>query len=156
MPGESSRVNGLKGGLRKGYKYKNTLDKDVQRDRLRKLICDKLEPLAQAQIEHALGVKYLVLRNPDGTYTRATNEEQLNKALEAGAEQIRIYTQAPSTAAFTDLMNRALDKPAEQLRVTGADDGPVEHVFRWATPEPRPTIIDTSARRELPKKPDDG
>lgn len=143
-------------GIKKGTKQPKSLDKEVQRARLREIICKALEPLAEAQIQHALGVNYLVLRNPDGTYTRATNEEQLNKALECGAEQIRIYTQAPSTAAFTDLMNRALDKPAEQLRVTGADDGPVEHVFRWATPEPRPTIIDTSARRELPKKPDDG
>lgn len=144
-------------GAKQGQKYARTIDKELQRERIRQKVSDALEPLLQAQIEHALGVKYLVLRNPDGTYTRATNEEQLNAAIAAGAEQITIYTQAPSTAAFTDLMNRAFDKPAEQLRVTGDDGGPVEHVFRWAMPDRPPDASAVSAVtvRELPSKPED-
>lgn len=138
------------GGKPKGYKAQHTLAKELHRERLRELVCQHLEPLARAQIAHALGVSYMVLRHPDGTYTRATNEEQLNRALAAGSKAFEIFTQAPSTAAFADLMNRALDKPAEQLRVTGADDGPVEHVFRWAMPEPTVTVRQLPPVKKLP------
>ncbi len=38
----------------------------------------------------------------------------MDAACKAGAAAFQIFTQAPNTQAFTDLLNRALDKPAEQ------------------------------------------
>ncbi len=78
-----------------------------------------------AQIAHAQGVSYMVLRNPDGTFTRATDEKQIDAACASGAQAFRIFTQAPNVQAYTDLMNRALDKPIEQIAVTGAEGGPL-------------------------------
>lgn len=119
------------GGKPKGYKAPATIEKEFERERLRQLVCAELEPMTQAQIAHAKGVHYMVLRHKDGTFTRATDVKQLDAALASGAEAFNIFTQAPNTQAYTDLVNRALDKPAEQLKVTGEDGGPVEYVFRW-------------------------
>jgi hypothetical protein len=110
-----------------------TINKILERERLRQIVCAELEPMIRAQIAHAKGVSYLVLRNPDGTFTRATNAAQIDAACKAGAQAVRIFTQAPNTAAFTDLLNRALDKPADQIQLTGEEGGPVVHTFRWQT-----------------------
>lgn len=105
------------GGKPKGYKHQKTLEKEAARELTRQIITAHLEPMTLAQIAHAKGIAYIVLRNPDGTFTRATNEAQVDAACAAGAEAFKIFTQAPNTQAYTDLMNRALDKPAEQLQV---------------------------------------
>ena len=104
----------LGAGRRPGTKEKQTIDKELKREELRRIVCSELEPMTRAQMAHAQGVHYMVLRNPDGTFTRATNEAQVDAACKAGAAAFQIFTQAPNTQAFTDLLNRALDKPAEQ------------------------------------------
>lgn len=128
MPKGGKRVGA---GLPKGYKFPKTIEKELERERLRQLVVAEMEPMTRAQIEHAKGVHYMVLRHKDGTFTRATDVKQLDAAIAHGAEAFQIFTQAPNTQAYADLMNRALDKPAEQVKVTGEDGGPVEHVFRW-------------------------
>lgn len=84
-----------------------------------------------AQIANAQGLKYLVTRDKkSGKFIRVT--EAMARAKSGDHEEIiEVWEKDPSVQAFTDLLNRALDKPAEQLKVTGADDGPIEHVFRW-------------------------
>lgn len=119
------------GGVKKGFKASKTIEKELERERLRQLVIAHMEPMTLAQVAHAQGVSYMVLRNPDGTFTRATDLKQIDAACAAGGSAFKIFTQAPSTAAFADLMNRALDKPAEQVKVTGEEGGPVEFVFRW-------------------------
>lgn len=116
-------------GLKKGFKFARTVEKELERERLRQLVIAHLEPMTLAQIKHAQGVSYMVLRHPDGTFARATDEDEINAACAAGAEAFQIFTQAPNVQAYTDLMNRALDKPPEQLQVTGRDGGPI--VMRW-------------------------
>lgn len=117
------------GGKPKGYKAVKTVEKELAREALRQLVVAELAPMTRAQIAHAKGVSYVVLRNPDGSFTRATNEQQIDAACAAGAEAFQIFTQAPNVQAFADLMNRALDKPPEQLQVTGTEGGPLE--IRW-------------------------
>lgn len=129
----------LRGGAHnKGRKIPKTIEKELERELVRQQVIAAREKMVRAQIEHACGISYIVLRHEDGTYTRATDEVMLDAALKAGAAQFEIFTQAPNVQAFTDLMNRALDKPAEQVRVTGADDGPVELSFRWLVPDKKP------------------
>ena len=121
------------GGKPKGYKHPQTLkrlvDKEEQRERARQIFREHFEPILQAQVEHAKGVGYMVLRSPDGTYTRATDVKQIDAALAAGASTFKLFTQAPNTQAFMALWDRTLDKPIERQEVTGADGGPV--VFTW-------------------------
>lgn len=129
MPGKG-RGNGSGKGKPKGYRAPQTIQKELERERLRQMVCAELEPMARAQIEHAKGVSYMVLRNPDGTFTRATDVKQIDAACAAGAQAFKIFTQAPNVQAFADLLNRALDKPVEAVQITGPDNGPLTVVVK--------------------------
>ena len=74
---------------------------------LRQQVIAARERMTAAQIEHACGISDMVLRHLDGTYIRATDVHQLDTAIAAGAHAFEIFTQAPNTQAYTDLMNRA-------------------------------------------------
>ncbi len=131
----SKAIKGPHGGARpnagrKPGPTRNTLDKVQARELLRALVTAHLEPMVLAQVAAAKGLTVAVVRRSDGTYRRIDSPEAFDAAV-TGGERLDIHTLQPSTAAFTDLLNRALDKPAEQMKVTGADDGPIEHVFRW-------------------------
>lgn len=122
------------GGKPKGHKAKSTLAKEAARELTRQIVTAHLQPMIDAQVAHAIGLKYLVARHKTtGKFAKLT--EELMAAIASGEnpeyEAIEVWSKDPSVQAFTDLMNRAIDKPAEQLKVTGADDGPIEHVFRW-------------------------
>jgi hypothetical protein len=101
-------------GRPKGVKNKMTLEKEVAREALRELVMAELEPLVEAQIAHALGVSFLVVRNTKtGKITRVTKAQAKGK-LRRGEEIIEVWEKDPSVQAFTDLMNRCIDKPKEQ------------------------------------------
>lgn len=128
-----------RGGKRNGAgrpKGPQTLEKEALRDLVRARVAKQLGRLVDAQIANAQGLKYLVARNKKtGKFERVSKErmEALLKRADTDdeLEVIEVWDKDPSVQAFTDLVNRTIDKPAEQMRVTGADDGPVEHVFRW-------------------------
>lgn len=102
------------GGKQKGAKNQATVDKEFHREVLRQLVVAQLEPMVKAQVAHAQGVQYMILRHPDGTYARATDVKQIDAACAVGATSFEIVTQSPNTQAFTALLDRALDKPKEQ------------------------------------------
>ncbi len=132
MPGPSARENGKKGGRPKGTTgilHKSTIDKELHREVLRQLVCAELQPMTLAQIEHAKGIGYMLIRRSDGTMSRATDEKQIDAALAAGGSMFKLFTQAPNVQAYTALMDRALDKPIERQEVTGKDGEPV--IFQW-------------------------
>ncbi len=121
-------------GPQKGAVYAPTIAKEQAREALRALVLREMEAMTSAQIAHAKGLSYLVARDKStGKFERVTAEQL--QAWETSPDEaptvIEVWQKDPSIQAFTDLMNRALDKPAEQMRVTGADDGPVEVRFSW-------------------------
>jgi hypothetical protein len=115
------------GGRRPGAgrpKGQKQLDKLAAREELRKIVIANLTPLLAAQIEHAKGIKHMILRGKDGQFIRATDEKQIDAALAIGESAYYLFTKDPSVQAFTDLMNRALDKPVEPVEV--AHSGGIE------------------------------
>jgi leucyl aminopeptidase (aminopeptidase T) len=104
-----------------GTKERQTIEKEAAREMLRARVVAKLGPMVDAQIDQALGLKYLVRRDKKtGQFVRVT-AEQAGKAPKGSVEEV--WEKDPSTSAFADLMNRALDKPKEQereLKVTGS------------------------------------
>ncbi len=128
MPRGGRRPNS---GPAKGTKYgkqKETISKELARELTRNIITAELKPLIQAQIANAKGINHFFLRDPaTGQFTRITDPEQIQQALNSGDEgkSYWIFAKDPNVQAFTDLLNRALDKPAEQVKVTGADGGPI-------------------------------
>jgi len=111
-------------GMPMGHKSQKTLDKAAAREFVRQRVCAELGPLLDAQIAHAVGLKYLVTRDKHtGKFIRVTEAMARHKQAEADNEEIiEVWEKDPSVPAFTDLMNRALDKPKEQeqaIIVTG-------------------------------------
>jgi hypothetical protein len=73
-----------------------------------------LEPLIDAQIANALGLKYLVVRDRKTCKFVRVTEAMARLTLGEDEEIIEVWEKDPNVQAFTDLMNRALDKPNEQ------------------------------------------
>lgn len=107
------------GGRQKGTKNKKTVETERRLQAMKDLVMKEIRPMTMAQIQHAKGVSYMVLRHSDGTYARATDQKQIDAACKMGGEAFQIFTQAPNVQAFTDLMNRTFGKPAENVNVTG-------------------------------------
>ena len=105
------------GGRRAGAGRKTgqkVLDKLAARELVRQMVTERLQPLIDAQVANAAGLKYLVTRDKrTGKFIRVT--EAMAKAKQGDSEEIiEVWEKDPSVQAFTDLLNRALDKPAEQ------------------------------------------
>lgn len=120
-------------GRKKGGKNQATLKADelraLMRERIARQVDPHLEEMVQAQALHAKGVSYMVLRAPDGSFARATDEKQIDAACAAGTTAFRIFTQAPNPQAFTALLDRTIGKPSEHVELTGQDGGPI--VVKW-------------------------
>ena len=127
MAGDISRRNGKLGGRPKGSEEPATLDKKANRALIREAARPYIEKIVRAQAENALGVSYLVLRDPvSGAYVRATDESAVDAALLAGPDAFRVYTKEPHQGSASLVLAYAADKPVEPVEVTGADGGPVE------------------------------
>lgn len=108
------------GGMPKGHKGKKTLDKEVARARLRELVMQHMDPMVEAQIANAQGIKYLVARDKKGGKFKRMSEVEAIVSLgqDSETEIIEVWEKDPSVQAFTDLLNRTLDKPIEQVDTT--------------------------------------
>src|SRR5262249_31093275 len=97
MPRGGYRPNA---GKEKGSKNKSTLAFEERRTAslnvLRDMVMAELGPMTQAQIAHAKGIGYMLLRRDDGTYARATDVKQVDAALAAGESMFELFTQAPN------------------------------------------------------------
>lgn len=113
-------------GVKKGYKYPQTLERERVLEAMRAHIMSQVEPMIAAQLEHAKGVSYVMLRRPDGTYARATDVKQLDAAAAALGPEFgaTIFTQAPNVQAFQTLTDRAFGRPTEhtEMNVTVTHD----------------------------------
>jgi hypothetical protein len=103
-------------GPRKGTKYAPAIAKEQAREIARGLITAQLQPMIEAQVANALGIKYLVTRDKKtGKFIRVTEAMARQKSeLAENEEIVEVWEKDPNVQAFTDLMNRALDKPKEQ------------------------------------------
>src|SRR5262245_42884964 len=108
-------------GRPKGRKSANTLTKEAGREVLRQMVIEHLKPLVEAQLQNALGIRHIFLRDDAGRFVQLTDPKQIEAALNSGDEgkYYWTFTKDPSIQAFTDLMNRALDKPIEQVQLSG-------------------------------------
>lgn len=109
-------------GKKKGHKAPKTLEKEAAREHVRLRVTAELDPLLDAQLAHAKGLKYLVVRDrTTGKFLRVT-EAMARQKMGAHEEIIEVWEKDPSVQAFGDLLNRALDKPKEQeqtIKLTG-------------------------------------
>ncbi len=108
---EQSRLNGKK--RLPGSKWKRTLEKEAIRELIKRKITPELEPMLDAQIAHAKGIKYLVTRNAKtGKFTRVGEAMAKN----ADEETVEVWEKDPSIEALKVLLDRTVDKPKEQAQ----------------------------------------
>ena len=125
MPRGGPRPNS---GPKKGSKHKATIAKDEARELARQLITCRLQPMIEAQVAAAIGTHKLMLRKSDGTWRAATEEDDVEKALNGDPNMYWIAPNPPSTPAFNTLSAYALDKPKEQEQDIKVDG---ELVVKW-------------------------
>lgn len=103
----------------KGYKTAKTIEKEAAREILRNRVKAELEPMVDAQIANAKGIKYLVVRNKkSGKFLRVTEAmAKIKLGTESDEETIEVWEKDPSVHAFQDLMDRTLDKPSQPVAV---------------------------------------
>lgn len=82
----------------------------MAREALRTIVLEHMNEMVGAQIAASKGIKYLVVREKSGKFTKLT-KDQAGAAIEDGSQILELWEERPSTPAFTDLMDRTLDKP---------------------------------------------
>lgn len=151
MPRGGKRPNaGRKPGKPNASTISAAQEKELQRQELRAYIRSHVPRIVDAQIENACGVSYMMLRNKDGTFSEATNVDQVKAALAAGGNVLvqdedgtltwessflkglrpyRFFTRQPHQGSASMLLAYVADKPVEAVEVTGHDAGPI--VIKW-------------------------
>jgi hypothetical protein len=120
-------------GPKKGTLYRPTIDKQIELAEIRAYIKQYVPQLVESQVKNAIGLKYLVARHKaSGKFEKLTEEQA--EALMAGGESeyvaVEVWEKDPNVTAFTDLINRLVGKPTEHVEVTGADNGPLQLMWR--------------------------
>jgi hypothetical protein len=117
---KSKKPRAHAGGMPEGHKTAKTIEKEAARTLLRNMVIERLQPLVDAQMANAMGLKYMVLRDKKtGKFVRL-GKDALEKLVAQDAEsmeQVEIWEKDPNVTAFTDLLNRAIDKPIEPVEV---------------------------------------
>lgn len=105
------------------------MDKIAAREYVRALVIAEMGPMLKAQIAHAKGLSYLMVRDKAGKFTKvsAASAKQFT-----GEEILEVWEKDPSVQAFTDLLNRAIGKPIDEIEVSG---GGAPLVIQWQTVE---------------------
>ena len=107
--------------MKKGYRYQHTLERERSKQAIERVIFEQAVRMTLAQIDESMGVEYVVIRRPDGSFVRATDQAQIDAAIAAGGELVKLYRKAPNPAAYSAVMARGFGKPpeAEPLSPTG-------------------------------------
>ena len=126
MPRGGVRPNsGRKKGSVEAKTIARRAEKELMRERLREKVNEHFDPMVEAQISHAKGIKFLVLREKKtGKFTRIGKDkaELLVAADDDSLELVEVWEKDPNVQAFTDLLNRAIDKPTEQVNMQVSTD----------------------------------
>ena len=127
MPRGGARPNA---GPKKGAKYARTRRRQAEFQLVTQNVKAHLKEMVRAQIAAAQGTRYLLVRYPDGTWSRPEHPADVDRSVAAGAERLEVFTQRPQTPAFTDLMNRVFGAPPKRLEMAGDQGGPIEVCWR--------------------------
>jgi len=113
-------------GRPKGSKEPKTLEKEAAREALRNMVKAKLQPMVEAQIANAMGIKYLVKRDAKTGKFVTLDEAQAAQMIASGdVELVEVWEKVPNVQAFQDLLDRTLDKPTQHVDMKAEHSGAV-------------------------------
>lgn len=117
-------------GRPKGSEEQSTIEKREMRAFIREKVRARQSELVDAQLDNAIGVYVMSIRNEDGTFTVADTEEQIRAGLAvSGSSLVRIYARQPNQPSGATMLAYAADKPVEPVEVSGEGGGPL--VVKW-------------------------
>jgi hypothetical protein len=116
-------------GMKLGQKTQKTRDRETLRLIQLAMVSDRFEPMNDAHLEAAIGIRHLMFRDPKtGKFLRAEDEKQMDLALklkDEGGESFWIYTKDPDVGSFNSLMHQVLGRPREHVEAdVRIDAGP--------------------------------
>lgn len=100
-----------------GIKHAATLEKEASAALQRQIILERIRPLTEAQIDNALGVKYLVVRNKATGKFERLEAADLAVRGESDKEVIEVYEKDPNVNAFKELMERTFGKAPQSVQL---------------------------------------
>jgi hypothetical protein len=100
------------GGMPKGHKTQKVLEREAEREVMRQMVMAAMRPMIEAQVANAMGVKYLVFRDKNGTFKPVTD---VKSKLAQEGEELEVWEKFPNVQAFSDLMDRTFDKPSQSM-----------------------------------------
>ena len=109
-------------GRKKGGKNAKTLEKEVAEEALREKIRKRIDPILDAQLDNAQGIKYLVVRERKGGKFVRVTESMAQARLGKGEEIVEVWEKDPSVQAFSELLNRAYGRakePSQDVQLSG-------------------------------------
>ena len=116
-------------GRPKGSLEQATLEKREFRAFIREKVRERQRELVDSQLDNAIGVYVMTIRNEDGTFTVAETPAEIKAGLAAQGTLARIYARQPNQQSGATLLAYAADKPVEPVEVSGEGGGPLE--IRW-------------------------
>jgi predicted HTH transcriptional regulator len=104
-------------GRKRGGKNAKTIEREMEEAILRQVIKKRLEPIVEAQLANAQGIKYLVVRERKGGKFVRVHEAMARNAkngkLGKDGEIIEVWEKDPSVHAFKELLDRAYGRAKE-------------------------------------------
>lgn len=134
MPGESARINGMKGGRPKAP---HTLLAEQMRKRLVEKVHKRLDPMLDAQIGLATGINVVMVRDWEtdkktgeahrtGKWVQVESASEIEDLLNGpqnGDDYYQIWTKTPDTNAGKNLLDQTIGKATETTKVDVTSGG---------------------------------
>lgn len=109
---------------------KRNVKADARR-RLVELVVKKLEPIVQAQMDLAVGLQVLMVKDDNGVWKRVTDPAVIEAVMNSGkqGDYWKISAIDPDVQAAKYLIDQTIDKATEHQEISGDDGQPL--VVRW-------------------------
>ena len=124
-------------GRPKGSPDPHTREKQAQQALYAQAVFAAQGAIQRAQIQAAIGLVHVFLRDSEGKWMRCVDDAQIEAALNSGDPNCyMLSTKDPNVAAAKDLLDRALDKPKDQaLDINlGFSDELLKRLDAWKQP----------------------
>ena len=112
-------------GAKKGVPQARTLEKMELLRQQRTFYAQHLMALWQARLDLALGCHHLMGKEQDGTFTKITDPDKMEKVLNSGSTFYNLYAQNPDRQALKDIDDRLFGTPTQQMELSGPEGQPL-------------------------------
>lgn len=131
-PGRPKGLKDSPTSRRGAAKRQKVMEQAAAAEFTRQYITARLEPILEAQLDNAVGIKYLMARDrKGGRWKRLESLPKPGQQVGTDDEIVEVYAKDPSVHAAVELLMRALGKARDTVDLNARGD----LVLRWADRE---------------------